>query len=679
MTAPKRIVILRLAAFAAVLVAGAGAAIVGLHATPAAAQNHFPAPNVNIDALNGVLRTLPQVIPQIVPQPGPPIVVQVPAFVCPPGQAMNNAGRCVVRGGPVIAQPPQTRVPDCRGNLVWSPQQERCVERPPVIVIDPAIPDCRGNLVWSPQFGRCVERPPVIVIDPGIPACPGVLVWSTTQNRCVERPTRVDTPPVTPRPAGPQIDVARVQSCLTRLGFNPGPIDGAIGRNTRTAFRSFQNSNGLSARPNNITDQQSLGVLFDLCDTQIATPLPPVAPPLLTPIPVASRCLSPDLYDMLVAEYGPRSDIQSCVAACLPKPAFMSEGQLAEIVAREGVSWCEACIQLGAYLPLRAVLEIEQAANVTLCASPPLACFLPGRPLVEVQREVRTIFRDLPYSVGNEGDIAVVIGNEAYLNGLPANQNGLSDAEAVRALLVDKLGYRAENIIDLRNATLADLHRIFGDSDRLPDGRTRAEAGLPPGAPGELRDRLADRAEDSDVFIYASSHGMASTGTNLPYLMPVDGRTDDLAASALPLSELYESLGRLGTRTTMLVLEANFGQTLSDFISPPNLPAIEVSLDPATPVPGLAVFKASDRDQRTLEDPEYGIGLFTRYLIEGLAGAADAAPLGNADQRIDTVELFIFTADMVRTAARKSFGLEQKPLLARVDNLVVGRLAALQQ
>jgi uncharacterized caspase-like protein len=88
------------------------------------------------------------------------------------------------------------------------------------------------------------------------------------------------------------------------------------------------------------------------------------------------------------------------------------------------------------------------------------------------------------------------------------------------------------------------------------------------------------------------------------------------------------------------------------------------------------VFKASDRDQKAIQDPEYGIGLFTRYLIEGLAGKADEAPIGNDDKRIDTVELYVYTADSVRTAARKSFGMEQKPLLSKIDNLVVGQLAA---
>ena len=97
---------------------------------------------------------------------------------------------------------------------------------------------------------------------------------------------------------------------------------------------------------------------------------------------------------------------------------------------------------------------------------------------------------------------------------------------------------------------------------------------------------------------------------------------------------------------------------------------------PVDPVPGLAVFKASDRNQKTIKDPEYGIGLFTRYMIEGLAGRADAGPLGNDDKRIDTVELYVYTADAVRTAARKSFGLEQKPMLGKIDNLVVGNLSS---
>jgi hypothetical protein len=39
--------------------------------------------------------------------------------------------------------------------------------------------------------------------------------------------------------------VREVQSSLSRLGYDPGPIDGAMGPKTATAIRSYQQQNGL--------------------------------------------------------------------------------------------------------------------------------------------------------------------------------------------------------------------------------------------------------------------------------------------------------------------------------------------------------------------------------------------------------------------------------------------------
>jgi hypothetical protein len=275
--------------------------------------------------------------------------------------------------------------------------------------------------------------------------------------------------------------------------------------------------------------------------------------------------------------------------------------------------------------------------------------------------EIRTVFKDLPAGVKNEGNIAVVVGNQDYLGDLPDNPDGKADADAVMALLVDQLGYKQENIIDLRDATLSDFDRVFGSASN-PEG--------------ELAKRI-DKKDPGDVFIYVASHGMVKEDdAKEAYLLPVDAKLDDLDKTAYPMQELYDHLGKIGARTIMLMLEANFAKNLDELINPPNLPELEVEAMPVNPVPGLAVFKASDRDQKTIKDPEYGIGLFTRYMIEGLAGRADASPLGNDDKRIDTVELYVYTADAVRTAARKSFGLEQKPLLSKIDNLVVGNLTS---
>ena len=95
---------------------------------------------------------------------------------------------------------------------------------------------------------------------------------------------------------------------------------------------------------------------------------------------------------------------------------------------------------------------------------------------------------------------------------------------------------------------------------------------------------------------------------------------------------------------------------------PPNSPETRVSVVPVVPVPGLTILAAADRGQRALIDPGYGIGLFTRYLIEGLAGAGDLPPIGNSDGKLDSVELHVFTASMLRRAALKTFGLLQRPV-----------------
>ena len=139
----------------------------------------------------------------------------------------------------------------------------------------------------------------------------------------------------------------------------------------------------------------------------------------------------------------------------------------------------------------------------------------------------------------------------------------------------------------------------------------------------------------------------------------------------MSLQEVYEALGKFGVKAITVALEAAFPSGIDDLIDPPNLPETEVAVLPARAIPGLSVFTAADRDQRTLADPEFGTGLFTRYLLEGLAGAADGAPTGNGDRKIESVELYVFTAHRVRVTARKSFGLEQKPLISESANALV--------
>ena len=206
-------------------------------------------------------------------------------------------------------------------------------------------------------------------------------------------------------------------------------------------------------------------------------PRQPVEPVALVDPASNARCLPQDLYDLLEETYGKRPSLDRCPAACLPKPASFTEAELDAAAEKSGINWCDNCVQVGGYMPLASVLKLERAANITLCVNPDM-CRLPasiGGPASggEKVTEIRTIFKDLPAGTKNEGNIAVIVGNKDYQGDLPDNPDGSADADAVMALLVDQLGYKQENIIDLRDATLEDLRA------RVRLGRAIRKASLP--------------------------------------------------------------------------------------------------------------------------------------------------------------------------------------------------------
>ena len=66
-------------------------------------------------------------------------------------------------------------------------------------------------------------------------------------------------------------------------------------------------------------------------------------------------------------------------------------------------------------------------------------------------------------ATANPDGVAVIIGNKNYQGGLPGVDFAHNDAEAMKRFVVDVLGYDPENIIDLRDATTAQLMATFGN------------------------------------------------------------------------------------------------------------------------------------------------------------------------------------------------------------------------
>ena len=101
---------------------------------------------------------------------------------------------------------------------------------------------------------------------------------------------------------------------------------------------------------------------------------------------------------------------------------------------------------------------------------------------------------------------AVIIGNKAYTGDTPEVDYAYNDANAMKKYVIEVLGYRKGNIIDLRDATLADFQRVFGN-----DKTER----------GQLFNWL--KAGRSDVTVFYSGHGVPGLNDNRGYLLPVDG------------------------------------------------------------------------------------------------------------------------------------------------------------
>ncbi len=519
-----------------------------------------------------------------------------------------------------------------------------------------------------------IDNPGVIIDQPQPPPCPGDLIRTSVGcicpgglvqvgNAClrqnnVEEQQPIDevqqpdnTPPkkkrTPPRTVTPNDEIIRIQVCLNLLGYYQGTHDGVSGPQTMTAFKTFQAANQLTARPVNLGDQPSLQILYKLCQ----------------PPPDDDGCVDQGYFNtyttLMVA---PNKIVKPCNPGCIPKPEHWTPNQISAMVVQHPTTkWCDDnCIRVGSYVPWQDVQLIMKRTKVRLCPVPPNWCWLP--PQVNIFLGWITLWESYPVILGNEDKIAVIIANEHYGNGLPEHINGIRDGDAVHELLVDHLGYKESNIIHVKDAKLADLQRVFG---------TAANPG------GEIRPRI-DQNNPAGVFVYVSSHGLVkddSGGTKNSFLFPVDGDTTTPETTAMNMQELYAELGKVGASSITVGLEGTFGEMIDNLPSPPNLPSLTFDPFPQVPVPGLQVLKATEANQHSLEDPGYGLGLFTRYYIEGLAGAADAPPIGNGDGRIDTVELFVYTGNNVLAAAQGSLGMEQKPTMSEIENILVGTLA----
>ncbi|MCX5734369.1 MAG: caspase family protein [candidate division NC10 bacterium] len=277
-----------------------------------------------------------------------------------------------------------------------------------------------------------------------------------------------------------------------------------------------------------------------------------------------------------------------------------------------------------------------------------------------VRQEVRTVFFDKPKVAvaapppppqPTQNRWAVVVGVGRYESpDIPRLRYTVPDAEAIYQVLTGPAGFKPEHVILMTDKT-----------ERKPTLRNLKWT---------LGTFLARSAQKDDtVLIFFAGHGAPETDPRgierdglAKYLIPSDADPDDLYSTALPMDELQTIFGRMEAERVVVFLDACYsGAAGGRTFAAKKTRAVNVDdlfLERLTRSKGRAIITASRPAEVSIELPEFGHGLFTYYLLQGLQGAADL----NRDGIVSLQELYEYVEQQV-TQKSRALGANQHPVM----------------
>ncbi|MDB4949138.1 MAG: peptidase caspase catalytic subunit p20 [Gemmatimonadetes bacterium] len=176
---------------------------------------------------------------------------------------------------------------------------------------------------------------------------------------------------------------------------------------------------------------------------------------------------------------------------------------------------------------------------------------------------------------------------------------------------------------------------------------------------------LKSATDDDVVVIYFAGHGAADPERpDHLYLLLNDTDMDDIAGSAFPMKDMSEAVRNLYARNVVVITDACHSAGVGDQIHGPRGTAgirdaaetnriNQAFLDGVqSSSGGSVIFTASGANQYSQEDARWGggHGVFTHFLLDGLAGAAD----DDADRIVTLGEMMEYTRDHVRRETRNA-------------------------
>ena len=231
---------------------------------------------------------------------------------------------------------------------------------------------------------------------------------------------------------------------------------------------------------------------------------------------------------------------------------------------------------------------------------------------------------------------AVVIGIGDYQDRkIPPLRYTVADARAMHDVLTDpRYGFLTPDNVKLlidQEASTRNINHVFD---------------------AWLRNRA--RANDT-VIIYFAGHGAPEAGRT--YWVTHDADIENLYGTAISNDSLSKMLKRIASRTVIVFLDSCYSAaTVNRGWHTRNL----IEKDPFQDFKGegRVVITSSNGKQLSLEIQDYGHGVFTYYLIQGLIGKADQ----DRDGYIILDEIWDYVKNNVSDTA-KQFGVHQTPII----------------
>jgi uncharacterized caspase-like protein len=150
-------------------------------------------------------------------------------------------------------------------------------------------------------------------------------------------------------------------------------------------------------------------------------------------------------------------------------------------------------------------------------------------------------------------------------------------------------------------------------------------------------DWISKETTSKDIaIVFLAGHGVNEKG-GVYYFLPVNANIDRLRRTAVPFTEMKNTVTSLAGKTILFIDTCHAGNIMGARGAPTDITGVVNEL--ASAENGAVVFASSTGKQYSFEDPNWGNGAFTKAVVEGINGKADY--MGKGRITINMLDLYV--------------------------------------